>query len=50
MYRPDYSMNQWRAWNSGEYYDFTFTCASVAEDSDAGSNPDNLFITGTLIW
>lgn len=50
MYRNAYSMNQWRAWSSGEYYEFTFTFASVVEDSDAGSNPDNLFVTGTLIW
>lgn len=50
MYRPALYQNQWYAWSSGEYYDITFTFSSVSEDVDSDAHPDQLFITGTLIW
>ena len=48
MMRNVETQNQWRYWNSGDYYDMTFSFSSIGEDST--SNYDHVFITASLIW
>jgi hypothetical protein len=50
MYRNAYYMSQWHYWSSGEYFDLTFNFNSVGEDGDSIANPDQIFVTGTLVW